>query len=372
MAKFRLLNDQGEITLKYTVIDRDRHGNCRIYFRTPGEAKIRLHEQPGTDAFFQEYRLAATDKPSGHTATLYPKFGEQSLAWLSKRYFESAEFKRLHETTKRARRRIVEHIVRVHGNKPYRLLEPKHVRRIRDLKAEKPEAANGLVKALRAIFAWAVSPGVELAKQNPARDVPYICSMSGGYHSWTDAEILRFEIRHPIGTSARLALALLLYTGQRRSDVVLLGPQHAHDGWLHFTQQKNKSRKPVYLEIPIQRALQEIIDATELGNTTFLVNARGREFSVASFGNWFRNRCDEAGLMHCSAHGLRKAAARRLAENDRSSHQIMAITGHRTLKEVDRYTRAANQRKLAGQAFSNDLFEQMVPSDILKNRDRLT
>jgi hypothetical protein len=63
-------------------------------------------------------------------------------------------------------------------------------------------------------------------------------------------------------------------------------------------------------------------------------------------------------LRHCSSHGLRKAAARRLAESDRSAHQIMAITGHTTLKEVSRYTKAANQRKLAGQAFAND---QKVP-----------
>jgi integrase len=193
------------------------------------------------------------------------------------------------------------------------------------------------------VFSWAVLPGVELAERNPAKDVPYIEAKGDGHHSWTDAEVARYEARHPVGTTARLAMALLLFTSQRRSDVVLFGPKHVHAGWLHFT---------IYLEIPIQSELQDILDATPLGADTFLINAFGRPFSVAGFGNWFRERCDEAGLKHCSAHGLRKAAARRLAENDRSSHQIMAITGHTTLKEVDRYTRAANQRKLAVQAFS--------------------
>lgn len=371
MAKFRLLDGSGEITLKYTVIDTDRHGNARIYFRKPGGAKVRLSEKPGTDAFLHEYRLAASGQSQGRKPAVTQGPGEDTLAWLFLRYFESAEFKSLHESTRRTRRLILEHVVRADGSKPYRMLETKHVRRMRDLKADKPEAANGRVKALRAVFSWAISPGVELADRNPARDVPYIDPKGDGHHSWTDSEVLQFESRHAVGTSARLALALLLYTGQRRSDVVLFGPHHLHDGWLHFTQQKNRDRKPIYLEIPIQPELQEIMEATKLGDTTFLVNAYGRPFSVAGFGNWFRDRCDEAGLKHCSAHGLRKAAARRLAENDRSGHQIMAITGHTTLKEVDRYTRAVNQRKLAGQAFGGETIKPKVPQNPT-NRERGT
>lgn len=36
MAKFRLLDGTGEIELKGTVEDVDRHGNVRIYVRPPG------------------------------------------------------------------------------------------------------------------------------------------------------------------------------------------------------------------------------------------------------------------------------------------------------------------------------------------------
>ena len=57
-----------------------------------------------------------------------------------------------------------------------------------------------------------------------------------------------------------------------------------------------------------------------------------------------------AELSHCCPHGLRKAAARRLAEAGCSTHQIRAITGHATLKEVERYTKAADQKRLAEQA----------------------
>jgi integrase len=82
-------------------------------------------------------------------------------------------------------------------------------------------------------------------------------------------------------------------------------------------------------------------------NLTFLTTAYGKPFSAAGFGNWFRDQCDAAGLHHCSAHGLRKAAARRLAEAGCTEHEIAAITGHASLKEVQRYTKAANRTKLA-------------------------
>jgi integrase len=124
-----------------------------------------------------------------------------------------------------------------------------------------------------------------------------------------------------------------------------------HNGWLKFTQAKNAKHKPISLEIPILAELQRIIDATTpLGKDTYLVTAFGRPFSVKGFGNRFRKWCDEAGLPHCSAHGLRKAGSARLAELGASDREIMAITGHQTAKEVDRYTKGARQRKLAASA----------------------
>jgi integrase len=80
------------------------------------------------------------------------------------------------------------------------------------------------------------------------------------------------------------------------------------------------------------------------------VSERRRPFSVAGFGNWLRTRCDEAGLPHCAAHGLRKAGASIAAENGASEHQLMSIFGWATLKEAERYTRAAPRKKMAGDA----------------------
>jgi integrase len=186
-----------------------------------------------------------------------------------------------------------------------------------------------------------------------------------GIHSWTDAEIARFEAHHPIGSRARLAFGLLLYTGQRRSDVVLFGRQHLRDGSLQFTQQKNRSRNPITLAVPVVAELKHIVDATPSDTPTFLVTDLGRPFTANGFGNRFRKWCDEAGLPpQCSAHGLRKAAASRLAEAGATENEIRAVTGHRTSKEVVRYTQAANQKSMAKSAMDKLNGNKSVPPEI--------
>lgn len=352
MVAFRMKDGTGKIELRYTYEDTDRHGNVRIYVRRPGMKKVRLRKTPGTQEFLEEYHnaLAGRLEPAAGERPVRAPAGKGTLRWLCEQYYRSAEYKRLEPRTQRVRRLILDGVCKRDGDKPYALMEPRHVRKRRDEKAETPEAANGLVKALRQVFAFALEN--DLAQRNPAKDVPYLKSGSEGFHSWTIEEVRQFEERHPVGSKARLALALLLYTGQRRSDVVALGRQHIKDGWVTITQVKNRNRKPVTLSIPVRPELKAIIDATPSGNLTYLVTAFGKPFTANGFGNWFRERCDEAGLPHCSAHGLRKAAAARLAELGASESEIMAVTGHTTSKEIVRYTRGARQKVLAANAMA--------------------
>lgn len=161
-----------------------------------------------------------------------------------------------------------------------------------------PDTANSMLKALRQLFRFAVR--YDHQDFNPAADVKLLRSNSEGYHSWTLAEIGKFEEKHPVGTTAGLALALALYTGQRRSDLVQFGRQHVRDGWLIFTQHKGRKRHPVKLEIPIIPELQRIIHASPAGDLTFLQTDYGRPFSNNGFGNKERKWCDDAGLPHCT------------------------------------------------------------------------
>src|SRR5262249_48129863 len=162
----------------------------------------------------------------------------------------------------------------------------------------------------------------------------------------------QYRARHTVGTKARLALDLLLNTGGRREDAVRLGLQHVRNGRVQLRQAKNEHRSPVDIDIPLHPELQTNIEATPSGHMTFLVTEFGRPFSPAGFGNWFGDQCDRANLHHCSAHGLRKATAVALAEAGATAHEIAAVTGHMSLEEVERYTRAAQKMKLADAAMA--------------------
>lgn len=132
---------------------------------------------------------------------------------------------------------------------------------------------------------------------------------SVGIHSWTDAEIAQYEAHWPPGSKPRLALAILLYTGQRRSDAVRMGPADTIEGTIRVRQVKTGAG----LLIPVHPALEIELSAwTDCGAGTFLATERGRPFSVNGFYNNFVSWCADAGLPKgCSPHGLRKAAARR-------------------------------------------------------------
>lgn len=346
--------------LKYVVHDTT-DGIDRWYFRKKGQPKVRLKGYPGTDEFNASYYEAlnglAPAKPGPSIST------SQTFRWLCEQYLASGDVKQLGTRTRHVRRLVLQGCWKEKqrkdggdpiGDMPLAVFGPKVVGVLMERKAGMPEAANGRLKAVRAVFSWAVKPQIGLVTQNPAREIGKFKPKGEGFHSWSDDEVEQYEKRHPIGTKARLALALLLHLAQRRSDVVLLGKQHVKNGWLRFTQVKNRSNKPVTLELPITPELQGIIDATPCGDLTFLVTEFGQPFTSNGFGNKMREWCDQAGLPQCTAHGLRKAGARRLAERGKTGHEIKAVTGHRSLKEVDRYTEAARQRQLAGSALLDD------------------
>lgn len=186
---------------------------------------------------------------------------------------------------------------------------------------------------------------------NPAAGVKKYRSRSEGFHSWSEDEIAQFEQRHEIGSRARLAFTLLLYTAQRRSDVVRMGWQHVQGDAIAVRQEKTGTA----LMIPLHPDLALVLGSVPRTNLTFLMTEKGAPFTPAGAGNWFREQCNLAKLSQCSAHGLRKAAATRLANAGCSSDQIKAITGHRSLAEVAHYTRAADQQRLARQALSMQL-----------------
>ncbi|WP_210485362.1 tyrosine-type recombinase/integrase [Microvirga antarctica] len=364
-----------KINLKYVTGDVDRHGNSRWYFRRPGKRKIRLPGLPGSEEFMAVYKAALAGEAPVAQAPRLAKPSNGTLRWLCVEYFGSASFKdKLRSPRSRhVRRKILEKACETAGDELLGHITPKVIRKGMDRRADTPEAANSFLKAMRGLFEFAVE--YEHARLNPTIGVKKLRSRNPeGWHAWTVDEVQQYECRHPIGTKARLALALLLYTGARRSDVVLLGRQHVRDGTMKFRVYKNRLRKHVEIEIPVLPELRAVIDSTsDKGDLAFLISDHGRPWANGdSFGNRFRDWCTEAGLPHCSPHGLRKAGASVAAGNGATESQLMAIYGWSDPKMAALYTRSANRKKLANDAMklvvSSQTANETVPLSTPKNK----
>jgi integrase len=260
------------------------------------------------------------------------------------RYLGSAAFAELAVGTRDLRRPILERFRLEHGHRAVRKMQPEHFGRL--IGRLRPGAQRNTLRALRGLMAFAMLEG--LADNDPTQSVKLKpVKDTGGFTMWPTECIERYRAHHQLGTPARLALELLYGTMQRRGDVVRLGRQHIQNGILSLRQQKTGAQ----VDVPVLPELAAAINAMPQDQLTFLVDETGRPFTPKAFGRWFGIQCTAAGIpSDLRAHGLRKAGATRLAENGCTDHQIMAWGGWTSLKEVQRYTRAANRKLLALQA----------------------
>ena len=317
------------IRLKYVQAWVDGEGRVHRYFRRRGYPRVPLPGLPGSIEFMTAYQVALAGPRTAIGAGRVKPGGVSAVV---AEYFDSQQFFASRSAgTQRMRRGILERFRAAHGDKPIALLPTEWIEALLDSKP--PQAARSWLVTLRSLCEFAVKRG--WLRANPAANIKLASVKSDGFHTWTDDEISLFEAHHPVGSKPRLALALLLYTAQRRGDVVRMGRQHIKDGVLTVKQAKTGAT----LAIPVHPELRAILDATPSENLTFLVTATGKPYGGNHFSESFREWCDAAGLpKHCSAHGLRKAACRRLAEAGCSANEIAAISGHASLNEVARYT----------------------------------
>lgn len=327
----------------------DRHGKPRWYFRRPGYPRRALPGLPWSPQFMAEYAAAMEgDKVEvGKRQTL-----PGSVAALVASYYRSADYTGLALSTKRAVRNILENFRAEHGDKRVAHMEKRHVLKIMGEKAETPDAANRLLRLIRTLMAHAIDLGWR--RDDPTAGIKKLRHRSEGFTTWEEEHLEAFLAHYEPGSRAHLAFSLLLYTGQRRGDVVRMGRQHVRAGVLSITQHKTGQE----VSIPIHPNLKAALDALPRDNLTFIMSERGKPMTPEGFTNWFRKLVegvvDDQGKRllpdGLSPHGLRKATCRRLAEAGSSAHEIMAISGHQTLAEVTRYTVAANRVHLAERA----------------------
>jgi integrase len=322
----------------------DRHGKPRFYFRRAGFKRVPLPGLPWSPEFMEVYEVARSETPRLEIGAGRTVAGTVHAVIIG--YFGSAAFQNLASASQRQYRGILERLRREHGDKRIATLERRNVVALLNAKASTPAAARDLFRCLRVLVRYAIDIG--LRDSDPTAGIKLAKRKSDGFRSWSEEDIATFQAHYPIGSKPRLALELLLHTAQRRADVVRLGPQHIRSGVLSVRQQKTGKA----LAIPVSSALAAALDATPTEHLTFLTTEDGKPLEPMAFTKWFRRCCDAAGLSDCSAHGLRKAACRRLAEAGCSANEIAAISGHASLREVERYTRAADQARMARNAMA--------------------
>jgi len=314
----------------------ERNGD-RLFVRIGGRGqrrRIRIREAFGTPGFMAAYEAAIAELLRGQ-GEAKAGISPNSLRWLAGRYFASPEFRGLDLKSQGVRKQVIESCLLeplqaggklLMADCPIAKFGPKHVRLLRDRRAKQPGAANNRRKYLSSMFGWAIENEPDLVERNPCREVAKVTYESDGFKVWSEADLERFEHAYPVGTKERLALALLLFIGARRSDIVRLGPACVRDGLIRFVPVKTKRYRRDPTPKPMLPELARVIAATKLqGKDTWLVTNFGRPFSAAGFGNFFGDACRKIGLSDCTAHGLRKLGATRAAMAGATHFQLMSI-----------------------------------------------
>lgn len=322
---------------KYVFRDKTKSGLTRYRFRKPGLPKIRLLGEPGSPEFLKAYEEALKqERPAiGESRTIPGTINEIVVS-----LYQHSTWTTLAPSTRDGHRYRLERLREKHGDKPAAAFDAAHVHLM--LAKLTPVNQKNWIKTLRILFRSAERPDPTKGYRLPRiESIPH--------KRWQDEDIRQYEAHHPIGTKARLALALFKHTGMRKSDIVRLGPQHIHKGKIAITTQKTGER----LVLPLAPELAEIIAATTVvGTITFLVTKHGKPHTVKGFGNYMRDWCNEAGLPDLSAHGIRHALGAQMSEEQATVPEIMAVLGHKDPRMAMHYSSQANQARLAENAFA--------------------
>lgn len=317
---------------------KTRHEKWVFYFRVGKGKRTRL-PNPNDPSFKAAYMAALTGVP-----VEVPKVHEGTLQWLWDRYTtESAKWIGYSEATKKQQRLLMAPVLKTNSRKALSSFTQDVIQEGVDKRHETPAAAGNFLKMMRGMFSWAKK--MRLVKVDPTVGVEPPGYKTDGFPAWTVEDVVNFRARHAMGMPERLAMELMLLAGLRRSDVVLVGRQHITGRVLSMATAKTGAK----VTVELSDELIKLIDATPRKGLHLIENALGRPFVKESFGNWFREKCTEAGLTK-SAHGLRKLSATLAAEGGAGTHQLLAQYGWTNIATAEIYTKGVDRKKLGIEA----------------------
>lgn len=325
------------LKIKYVDEYRDQSGKLRRYFRKGGKRLGVLPGDVGSVEFMTAYAAFLAEKPAAAKRALH----EDSLAKLIIDYYGSRMFTDRKASTRQLYRYALDPVSKEHGHRSATTMTAENAEKIiNKIGQTHPGMGNLTLSVMRRVMKLAI-------KLKRRKDNPFLAIEAfkiGEHHTWTDAELDQFEAKWRPGTRQRLAYALLLHTGQRVGDVSTMKRADISEGMIYVVQEKTGAK----VWIPIAPELDRAMKSYSANGLNLIGDPHGRPIKRAALSALMRKAIKEAGLpKRCVSHGLRKAAMRRLAEHDATDKQIAAVSGHKTLKEVERYTKAADQKKLA-------------------------
>jgi integrase len=321
----------------------DRHRKVRWRYRRKGFTCY-LHGEYGSTDFRIAYEEAVNgSRPSKKTIHSVAKSG----TWeeLIRAYLRSPRFANLATDTRGVRRNELERLRKEIGDLPVARFDVRHVEALMAEKAGFPSAANSLRKLLSLLFRWGIKN--KTAKSNPAEFADKYKERDDGFHTWTDDEVENFRQRWPTGTKPRLCLELALNTLAARGDLCRIGRQNVNGNRISYTRGKTG----VGATFPILPELMAELRHVPHDHMLFLTHSGGRPYKKESLGNWFKDRCKDAGLPHCSLHGLRKARATNAANAGGSEREVGALLAHKGTQQAAIYTKKVDRAALTDSAF---------------------
>jgi integrase len=325
---------------------KTRHGKYNWYVQVRRGPLIRIKEEYGTPAFDAAYRAALANAPSLPAPKIRAAVGTVEWAWLN--YKQSGAWSVLSRSTQRWRENIMKRVLEAAGSEQITAVTRSDIQNGVDRRASTPAQAKSFLQTMNQFFNWLVDS--KKVAHNPCAGVKVKRKKTQGHKRWTYEDVLAYEKRWPIGTRERVMLDVYMYTGLRRGDAARVGPGHVHNGVITLATEKSQGNTAVNL--PMLDVLKITLAAGPTGKLSFICKKDGMPYKKEALGNVFKDACVAAGILDKSAHGLRKAAATRAADNGATSHELMAIFGWVDIKEAEIYTREANRKRLAAQSMS--------------------
>lgn len=326
-------------------------GNYRYRVRVAGDpkTKIRVYAEPGHEEFHKQYLAARSGEKQKPVKAASEYATPRSLAWLVTKYLEhlerAVEASTSSAKTLKKKRNLLSPLISM--TDVHMLVSTPKLVEWRDDRSATPAQADAFIEAVRVMYDWAIER--DYFKQNTAVGVRKIYRKGKGAKPWKASDVKQFFAHHKTGTKAHVAMSVLLWTGCRIEDLTMLGREYecVIDGIeaIRWTPMKKHSTE---VTVPLFQPLKEATRAPVVQGKTYVLGRGGKPFASGdSMSAMFKRWCQDAGLGHLSAHGVRKGLAELLAELGCSQYGIMAILGHSEAKTSETYTRRVERWKLA-------------------------